>query len=363
MTERGTSLFPRLTGGTTRPREAEITLFTQELAWMLRAEVPIGRAMDLLLADAAAGSMAPVLRGLRAELRAGSPLAEAMARQTGVFPEPYLRLIALAERAGTLPMVMARLHEGRLRAADWRKRVGNALVYPIFLLVVALGAVALILLAVLPQLRMVLPETPAPGGADMAIRRAIALSDWVTAHGALAGLGALVLLGALSVLLTRPPVRLALTEGAARLPVLGPLIVQARLAEATRTLAMLTEAGVPLDEAIALARRSTLSPALGRMLRRMEEALREGLDVTTPLRDESSIPRLLVSLLKVGQETGNLGQSLSQAAAIFEEKTRAVLDRVLSLLEPALILFISVAVGGLIYLVIGALMSVNDLFV
>ena len=91
-------------------------------------------------------------------------------------------------------------------------------------------------------------------------------------------------------------------------------------------------------------------------------ALREGVDVTVPLREDASVPPLLASLMKVGQETGSLGQSLSHAAAIFEEKTRSALDRSLALLEPALILIISIAVGSLIYLVIGALMSVNDLF-
>ena len=363
MTDLGLpALLARLMRRGPRPSEAEITLFTQELAWMLRSEVPLGRAIDLLLTEAGTGAMAPALRGMRADLRAGSSLAEAMGHQGDTFPQTYLRLVAMAERAGTLPMVMARLHEGRARAAEWRKRVSSAMIYPAFLLLVALAAVALIVLAVLPQLRAILPETPAPGGSDRAIRQAIALSDWIAAHGVVTVLGALGVMAAMSAVLARPRVRLALTETAARLPVIGGLIRQARLAELTRTLAMLIEAGLPLDEALRLARRATPAPALVALLKRMENALREGVDVTVPLREDASVPPLLASLMKVGQETGSLGQSLSHAAAIFEEKTRSALDRSLALLEPALILIISIAVGSLIYLVIGALMSVNDLF-
>lgn len=95
----------------------------------------------------------------------------------------------------------------------------------------------------------------------------------------------------------------------------------------------------------------------------LTDALRAGQDVTQPLRDARSVPPLLSSLIRVGQETGDIARSLSQAAQVFEEKTRIALDRALVLLEPAIILLISVGVGGLIYTVIGALMSVNDLFV
>ncbi|MBC2836543.1 type II secretion system F family protein [Paragemmobacter straminiformis] len=344
------------------PTEAEITLFTQELAWMVRSGVPLGRAIDILLAEAQSGPLAAPLRGIRAELRAGSSLAEAMSRQGRIFPETYLRLVSLAESAGTLPMVLSRLYEGRARAARLRQKVGAALIYPAFLVIVAIAAVALIALAVLPQLRAILPDQPMADGSDRAMRRLIALSDWVFAHGPIAALPVLGAGFACAALLRRPSVRVALAEFLRPVPVIGPLLALSRLADLTRTLAMLAEAGLPVDECLRLARHATPSPRLGATLEKMEAALRAGQDITGPLRADPAFPGLLSSLMKVGQETGNLGQSLSQAAAIFEEKTTTALDRALTLLEPALILFISVAVGSLIYLVIGALMSVNDLF-
>lgn len=344
------------------PTEAEITLFTQELAWMVRSGVPLGRAVDILLAEAQSGSLATPLRGIRAELRAGSSLAEAMSRQGGIFPETYLRLVSLAESSGTLPMVLSRLYEGRARAARMRQKVSTALIYPAFLVIVAIAAVALIALAVLPQLRAILPDQPMADGSDLSIRRLITLSDWILSHGLVTALAVLGGGLAAAALLRRSAVKVALVEALRPVPVIGPLLALSQLADLTSTLAMLAEAGLPVDECIRLTRHATPSPRLTATLEKMEAALRAGQDITAPLRVDPAFPGLLSSLMKVGQETGNLGQSLSQAATIFEEKTTTSLDRALTLLEPALILFISVAVGGLIYLVIGALMSVNDLF-
>ena len=347
----------------TAPTPDDITLFTQELSWMIGAGVPLGRAIDLLAAEAGQGRLQPVLLSVRAELRAGASLADALTRQAGIFPEAYLRLVALAEGTGTLPMVLQRLHAGRAQAQALQRKLGSALVYPAFLLLVALAAMALIALAVVPQMRSVLPPEPRADGADASIRRLIDMSDWLTGHAILAGAGVAVLLALLALALRQPGVQRAIAAVALRLPVIGTLMLTARLAEMTRSLAMLTEAGLPLAEALRLTRRSTGSGDLARLLEGMENALRAGQDVTQPLREARGVPPLLSSLIRVGQETGDMARSLTQAAQVFEEKTRIALDRALVLLEPAIILMISVGVGGLIYPVIGALMSVNDLFV
>ena len=348
--------------GTGKPKPDDITLFTQELSWMIGAGVPLGRAIDLLLADITSPRMMPVLKAMRGELRAGASLSDAMRRQDGVFPEDYLRLVALAEQAGTLPLVLARLHEGRSQAQALRRKVGSAMVYPAFLLMVALGAILMIALTVVPQLRSILPPEPMKSGGDAAIRRLIAISDALQVHGVLFGLGSAAVLVGLAWVFSRPKVRVGLAEVLVPVPGIGPLINATRLAAMTRTLAMLAESGLPFAEALKLTRKSTASPGLAKTLDAMEQALRAGGDVTGPLTGPRYIPPLLTSLIRVGQETGNLAQSLSQAAVVFDEKTRIALDRALVLMEPAIILLISGGVGSLIFVVISAMMSVNDLF-
>ena len=345
------------------PTDDDITLFTQELSWMIGAGVPLGRAIHLLADEGLQSRLHPVLIAVRAELRSGASLADALKRQGTVFPEAYQSLVSLAEGTGTMPMVLRRLHAGRAQAQALKRKLSSALVYPAFLLLVALASVALIGLAVVPQMRDVLPPVPRPDGADAAMRRLIDVSDWVALHALKVGLIVALTMAAIGFFIRHTAVQRILTDLATYVPVLGTLILTARLAEMTRSLAMLAEAGLPLAEALRLTRRSTVAGDLARVLEAMENALRAGQDVTQPLIAARGVPPLLSSLIRVGQETGNMARSLSQAADVFEEKTRIALDRALVLLEPTIILLISVGVGALVYTVIGALMSVNDMFV
>lgn len=351
---------PGLTWGRRSAKGADVTLFTQELSWLIAAGIPLGRAIDLLLADAQDSAMAPALRTMRADLRAGRSLAQALGAHPALFPAAYVRLVALAETAGTLPQVLERLHLARAHAEALRRKVRGALIYPAFLVLVALAAIAVLLLAVVPQLRAIAPAGAEGAGA---LTRLLAVSDWITRHGAaVAGILALGVL-ALTLALRRPAVQRAGIAVLARLPVVGPVIRTFRLAEVLRTLAMLTEAGLPFADALRLGRTTTPAPDLARAIGDMESALRAGGDIAAPLRASGLFPQHLISLIRVGMETGSMAQSLRQAAQIFDEKTRHATDRALTLLEPAIILMISVVVGGIIYVIVDALLAVNDLLI
>jgi general secretion pathway protein F len=344
-----------------RVSDEDVTLFTQELSWMIAAGIPLGRAVDLLATEAGSEGIGPALRTVRGDLRAGGNLSDALAAHPALFPAVYTSLVGLAEQAGTLAEVLAWLHNSRVDAQALRRKIRSAMIYPGFLVCVAITAVAVIMLAVIPQMKAIAPADGAAKGAAMG--RLIAISDWLAVYwpyllGGLAGAGVLI-----SLMLQRASVRRALQEALSRLPVIGPVHRTFHLAELTRTLAMLTEAGLPLADALRLARRTTAAPRLARVVAGMEAALRAGDDVTGPLRAAPNIPPLLVSLLRVGMETGEIGPSLRQASRIFDDKTRHATERGLAVLEPAIILVISSVIGGIIYIVVGALMAVNDLFI
>lgn len=343
------------------PSAEDVTLFTQELGWMVGAGVPLGRAIDLLLLDASDGAMAPALRAMRAELRAGRSLAHALTGQPALFPPSYARLVGLAEAAGTLPQVLERIHLARTNAQKLRRKIRSAMVYPAFLLVVAFAAIAVILLAVVPQLKAI-----APGhgqGDPSALTRLIVLSDGLTAHWQVLAFSLALLALLVAAVLRRAAIRQALAEFFSALPLIGPVIRTMRLAELMQTLAMLTDAGLPLADALRLARRTTFAAKLADALAQMEAALRAGGDVTAPLHASGQFPPLLISLIRVGMETGSVAPSLRQAAQIFDDKTRHATERALTVMEPAIILLISGVVGGIIYVIVDALMAVNDLLI
>lgn len=339
----------------------DVTLFTQELGWMVAAGVPLGRAIDLLLLDAGGGAMEPALRAMRAELRAGRSLAHALTGQPTLFPASYSRLIGLAETAGTLSQVLDRIHLARTNAQTLRRKIRSAMIYPAFLVTVAIAAVAVILMAVVPQLKVIAPDN---AQADpSALTRLVVLSDWLTAHWLALGVAVLLCVLAAAAALRQHAIKRAVAEVLAALPVIGPVIRAMRLAELMQTLAMLTDAELPLADALRLARRTTFAPKLADALAQMEAALRAGGDVTAPLQASGQFPPLLISLIRVGMETGSIAPSLRQAAQIFDDKTRHATERALAVLEPAIILLISGVVGGIIYVIVDALMAVNDLLI
>ncbi len=353
--------FLTLPGSRQKATAEDVTLFTQELSWMVAAGVPLGRAIDLLLLDAVGSAMEPALRTMRTELRAGRSLAHALESQSALFPASYARLVGLAETAGTLPQVLERIHLARANEQALRNKIRSAMIYPTFLITVAIAAVAVILMAVVPQLKVIVPEGENTDAS--ALTRLVGLSDWLSAHWPMMSVGMIVCIFAATAALRQPAIKRTVVEVLAAVPIIGPVIRAMRLAEALQTLAMLTDAGLPLADALRLARKTTFAPKLADALGQMEAALRAGGDVTAPLQDKARFPPILVSLIRVGMETGSITTALRQAGQIFDDKTRRATERALAVMEPAIILLISGVVGGIIYVIVDALMAVNDMLI
>lgn len=344
-----------------KPRKAsanEVTLFTQELAWMLRAGIPLGKALDSLGGSDATPSMGPVLAGLRANVRAGTSFSDALAKMGDVFPDAYVNMVRIAEASGTLPIVLERVHADRARSTRLRSKIVSALTYPAFLLLVAAGAMAFILGTVVPQLGSLVAVS---GKSEGAISNLIALSAWVRSHGMLLLLGAAGFATLLSMALAKPANRIWLADQLLRLPAIGPVLQSALLAQFCRSVSLLLGAGISFSEALRLCGPLLFSARFRAAITNMEAALRRGEDFLAPLVASRMAPGLLIQLLRVGNETGNLQQGLSEAAVIYEEKLDHALERALALAEPLIIVCVSGVIGLLVYTVIGALISVNDL--
>lgn len=320
---------------------------------MMRAGIPLTRALDALASHAGL-SMKPLLDSLRAGLRAGHPLSEALARHPKHFPESYVQMVRVAESSGTLAEVLERLHAGRARMGQLRRKIISALTYPAFLVLVALAALVFILTTVIPQLKAAVAASSKQSGA---IGGLIGFSDFLIEwKWQLLMLLALLALAIVTALRQR-----VVREWLALLPGIRNLTQSVLLAEMCRALALLLNNGVTLADALRLTA-PILSPrAAGVLMGRMEQALRRGEDFLAPVEGSLILPPLLSNLMRVGVETGKLNQSMEEAALIYEEKLETALERALVLIEPAIIILVSGIVATLVYTVFGALISVNDL--
>jgi type II secretory pathway component PulF len=359
--EVGAGAGGRLVGLTVRrPRSADIALFTRELAWLLRAGLTLSRALEVLGEEIHLPRLASTISEVRAGIRAGQSLNEALTRAGGVFSPYYINMVRMAEASGTLVPVLEKIADSLEREQKVRRKIVSALTYPAVLVLLAIGALVFILLSVVPRLKDLVLGADAGQLPDSA-RRIIALSDWLQANGWSLLLAVLAGTALLIMLLRRPAVRRALYGAAIRVPVLGSLLRTALVVQFSRALATLLSAGVDLPMALNLMRTAFGLKEVESVVHRMETALRQGEDFLKPLEESWLFPRLLPKMMRVGEETGNLAPSVLQASAMFEDKLETAIQRSLTILEPVIIICVSLMIAAIISSIIGAIISVNDL--
>ena len=332
----------------------DVTRLTQELSWMLRAGIPLSRALDAL-AQEATSVMKPVLDGLRGDLRAGHAFSDALARHPRVFEPSFVQMVRVAEASGTLAEVLERLHAARKRMLRLRRKVVSTLVYPGFVTFVALTALVFVMTTVLPQIKNAIAMSDSNG----AVVGLIAFSDFLVSWWQAVVLGVLVAV-LLAVLALR---QVGVRERLAVLPGIRWLTQSLLMAELSGTLSLLLSNGVMLADCFRLLAPVLGSRQAGRLILQMEKSLRRGEDFIGPVYGSLVMPPLFASLFRIGLETGRLDRSMEEAALIYSEKLETTLERFLLLIEPTIIVLVSLLVGLLVYTIFGALLTVNELVI
>ena len=340
---------PRLAGG-------ELALITRQLATLLAAALPVDEALAALERQAHQARVRRVLAGVRARVAEGEPLAAALGAFPRAFPPLYRAAVAAGEQSGRLAAVLERL-AGYVETREvLRQRLALALVYPAILTVVAL-AVALGLVAyVVPQVLEIFRHTgqPLPALTRGLLAASHALREWGPAAAALGALAA----AGIAALLRHGPARLRWDRLRLRLPVLGPLALAAETARLARTLAMLTGAGIPVLQALGIAREVLGNRALREALAEAERRVAEGEPLSRALAAGGRFPPLAAHLAASGESSGRLPAMLERLAEVEEREAEARTGLLLALLEPALILLM----GGLVLaIVLAVLLPVFEL--
>ena len=339
-------------------RFSAVTRFTRELNWLLAAGLPLSRALDFL-AEGGESAMRTVLVSLKAGIRAGRSMTDSLSEHRQFFDAAYIDLVRIAEASGTLPSVLAQLAENRTRQTKMRQKVVSSLLYPAILMIVAFASVGVVMLVVLPKLHGLFAgqEARMPTNARLLMET----SDWLLANGWPLVFGFLALAALLIAVFRRPEFRRRSGQVLLRLPLAGNLFRAAIAADFCRTLAMLSRAGIGLLPALELLRGGGRLQPYRETLEAMTVALRKGEDYLAPMAASTLFPPLVPAMLRVGAETGNLVPALEQLTALFEDEFTVKTERLLALLEPAVIVSLSIVVGFIVVTVMNGIVSINDL--
>jgi general secretion pathway protein F len=342
-----------------KPRPEDVTLFTRDLALLLKAGARLDAALELLATDMDIGRLRPAVGKVRASILAGESLAEAVSHHPEVFPAIYVALIRVGEATGTLDHVLESLAGERRRTEALRRKLTEAMRYPVFVLFAATCVLTFFLLFVLPQFGTVLRGFQAK--LDPIVVFFLDLSDLVRSHGDMFAASFAVVLTAGWLLGRRADVQRAIWNGLARLPLLKSLLMFHTTGLFCRNLGLLLSSGmtVPAGLRILVDMFNRRGPSAA-WITIVADRVRHGGKLSDALADTEALPPMAVRMLRLGEETGQLAALSSRIADFYEEKLQRSLDRIVGIAGPAAIIGISVVVGGLIVSVMTSLLSVSQ---
>jgi type IV pilus assembly protein PilC len=325
----------------------ELAIFTRQFSVMIDAGLPLVQCLEILAGQQENKTFQKVLTNTREMVEGGSTLSAAMKASPKVFDPLYTNMVEAGETGGILDTILQRLSSYIEKSVKLQRAVKSAMVYPVGVLTVAGGVITLLLWKVVPIFATLFAglgvELPLP------TRIVIALSNFIGSYFGLlilvAGVGSVV---GLKVWYGTPQGRFALDTVILKLPVLGLLMRKIAVARFTRTLGTLISSGVPILEGLDITARTAGNAVVERALLKVRKALEEGKSLTEPLKESDVFPGMVTQMIGVGEQTGAMDAMLQKIADFYEEEVDAAVKDLLTALEPIMIVFLGVVVGGVV---------------
>ena len=342
-----------------RPRPEDVTIFTGDLALLLRTGARINDALELLASDSDLGRMRATTAKVAAAILSGESFADAIGAHPSVFPPIYVALARVGEASGNLAPILEAVCAERQRAEALRRRLSETLRYPAFLLIGAGAVLVFFLLVVLPQFSNVFKDFNAK--LDPVLVTFLGISDFLRDNmDAVAG-GVVGLLSVGFLLSRRPAVRTAAKEAVERLPLVSPMLGYRRTALFCRNLGLLLASGVTLPASLRVLADMMAAPGEASIWSQLVDKVRQGGKLSEALAQTRALPAMAVRTLRLGEDSGQLPMLAGRIADFYDAKLQRSLDRLVGFVGPASIIVISLIVGGLIVSVMTALLSVNQM--
>lgn len=332
--------------------------FTTGLCTLVEARVPLDKALRLLEGITEAPAMRQLVITLRRDVKEGKSLAEAMETRPDVFSRMYINIVRAGEEGGILHQLLPDLVDFLETSGRNRSAILSAMIYPVVLLVTGIISVFLLLAFVVPQFAIMFEDagTEIPASAAFLL----ALSEGIQRYGYLVILFFVGVWFWWKWLDADPQRKLQKHAFLLRVPMLGALLLYKDCAVFARTLGALLEAGIPLIRALRVAREVVSNTELTRHLKQVEDDVRGGAGLGLSMEKTNRFPTLLHQLITVGEESGRTGSILLKTAATFDMYVKNQMSSLVAALQPALILFLGIAVGGITITMLSAVFSMNS---
>jgi type II secretory pathway component PulF len=341
---------------TGRIRAKEITLFSRELASLLKSGVAILKSLNIISEQSENHSLKKVLSHIHSSVKDGATFSSSLTRYPGVFPPLYIAMVRAGEDGGALPQALLRITEYRAKQEEALSRFRMALAYPALMAVVGIGTIVFMFVFVMPRLMGMYTNL----GQDLPLptRMLISISTGLKQNGLWGLLGLSIAIIIINRQLKTRAGRLSWSIFTLRLPLLGKFILKAELARFSRTLELLIKNGITILRAIDISIPVLDNEVLKNQLKESYKSLEQGGSFGRSLKNSKFFPAFMSNLIIVGEESGKLYESLSEVADSYERDTDEAMKIMSSLLEPLMILGMGLIVG---FMVIAMLLPIFEL--
>lgn len=340
--------------------QKDIMLFTKELATLLDAGLPLDRSlvvlMDLIPEES---KIHALIHQVLERVKGGGTLADSIEAESSAFSKFYLNMLRAGEAGGSVEVVLRRLADYLDKSKELKDTVSTAMIYPIILIVMALGSVFLLLTFVVPQFTEMFES--AGKELPMSTQIVVGAANWLQNYWWAVIIGGLLTTVIMRYELTDSPRKIKWDGLFLRIPVVGDLLRNIATASFSRTLGTLLENGVPILTALGIVKGTISNLVLVQAVTSAEDNLRQGKDMSGALIETGQFPKMATQMIKMGEETGRMEEMLERIAIAYDKQLENTIKKLLALMEPLVILFMGVMIGGIIISILSAILSVNDL--
>lgn len=336
----------------------DLLVFTQELATLVEAGLPLDRSLSILADLTENEYLREVAKDLLTEIKGGKSLAEAMAMYPTVFPKIYSNMVKAGEIGGVLDEILKRLGEYLDRAEELRNYLISSLIYPAILVFVAIASFVILMTFVIPKFADIFDNAGAPIPIPMRIM--LFVSGVFTSYWWLMGLVVVGVLVGFTRWLRTTEGRLAWDRRLLDVPLFGSVIQRLEVSRFSRTLGTLLRSSVPLIQSINIVKEVVGNQAIAAAMEPIKSGVKKGEGLVRPVKRSGVFPPFAVHLLEVGEETGRLDGMLLQLAETYDRELRVSLKRLIAFFEPAIILFMGIVFGVMIVSILYSIFSINN---
>ena len=325
-----------------------LTQFTRQLATLVNAGLPLMRGIEVLKRQMRDPQMLDALNGISENIAAGGTFSESLSAYPKIFDRLYINMVKAGEAGGVLEVVLGRLAEFAEKSEKIKNKVKGAMIYPIVVLVAAVGITAFLLVAVIPKFQQVFNDMLGGAALPAVTQYVIEASEFVQ-HNGLQIFAAVVALVIIKKIIGKTEKGAYFFDALTlKMPVTGTLAQRSAVSRFTRTLGTLLSSGVPILQSLTIVRDTTGNRVLMKAIQNVHDSVKEGESMTQPLSQCKVFPPMVTSMVEVGEETGALAEMLTRIANTYDDEVDNAVAGMTAAIEPALIIVLAVVVGTIV---------------